>query len=106
MTTFSDSDEITGNDLVTSQSIEDEEMDSAELADELLAMEEEDDVDGGEIKENIRDIEDDIEALESDEEVAINGEVKKIENELNAEQEKLDDAEGDLEDEVAGFVGE
>ncbi|MBC7981448.1 hypothetical protein H7X65_00025 [Candidatus Parcubacteria bacterium] len=105
MITFSDSDEITGNELVTTESTDEEETDSSELADELLAMEE-DEIDGNEIKEKIEGIEDDIEMLKNEEAAAINGDMKKIEDELDMEKEKLDEAEGDLEDEVAGFVGE
>lgn len=105
MITFSDSDEITGNELVTGESTDEEETDSSELADELLAMEE-GGVDGGEIKEKIEGIEDDIDTLKEEEGLAINGEKRKIENELDKDEERLDEAKGDLEDEVAGFVGE
>ena len=104
MTTFSDSDEITGNELETVQSTDEEETGADELAEELLAVEESD-IDGGEIQEKIEGIEDDIEELKGEEEVAMKGEMTKVEDELNKGEEKLGEAESDLEDDVAGFVG-
>lgn len=101
MTTFSDSDEITGNELVTTDSVEDEEIDSNALADEILNMEKGE----NEINEKIEDIEDDIDMLKDEDVVAIDEERKEIEGELDKEAEMLDEAKGDLEDEVAGFVG-
>ena len=103
MTTFSDSDEITGNELVTTESTDEQETGSAELAVELLAMED-GDIDGNEIKGKIEDIKGEIEVLKDEEEVATRGEMKKIENESDMDEEKLDEAKSDLEDEVAGFV--
>ncbi len=104
MTTFSDSDEITGNELETVQSTDEEETGADELAEELLDVEE-GEIDGGEIKEKIEGIEDEIDTLREEEEVANAGEVKKIENELGKDEEMLEEAKGDLEDDVAGFVG-
>ena len=66
---------------------------------------EENEIDGGEIAEKIEGIEDDMDMLKEGGEVAMAGEMKKIENELDKDEEVLEEAKGDLEDDVAGFVG-